>query len=265
MPGLQQRLSNIHSRITQSARRAGRDPSEIQLIAVTKNVPVEAIREAISLGIRHIGENKVQEALAKWKELRRTMGERRWTREEERQPTTHDPRLTTIQWHFIGHLQTNKVRDAVEIFDWIHSIDSLRLAEKIHQEAEKIKKVMPVLIEVNVSGESTKHGISPNDLPELVNALKSLSSVHVEGFMTMAPLVSDSNQARPYFQQLVRLRQQILEQFAFMNPSPPPPQLPNALAPFHLSMGMSQDFEVAIEEGATMVRIGTAIFGDRNR
>lgn len=232
---MEERLHDIYSRIAQAARCAGRDPSDIQLIVVTKNIPVEIIREVISLGVRHIGENKVQEAIAKQKEF---------------QPTTHDPRLTTIQWHLIGHLQTNKVRDAVEIFDWIHSIDSLRLAEKIHQEAEKIKKIMPVLIEVNVSGESTKHGISPNDLPELVNALKSFSSVNVEGLMTMAPVVSDPNQARSYFQQLTRLRDQLklgLPQFS------------------HLSMGMSQDFEVAIEEGATMVRIGAAIFGDRSR
>lgn len=243
MYDLRERLNTIHSRIVQSARRAGRDPSEIQLIAVTKNIPVEAIREVMSIGIRHIGENKVQEALAKWKELRRTMDPSTLLR-------AGDPRLTTIQWHFIGHLQTNKVRDAVQVFDWIHSVDSLRLAEKINQECQRIQKIMPVLIEVNVSGEQSKYGVRPEELPVLLEQTAAFKTIRIEGLMTMAPVVSDPNQARSYFQQLTRLRD----------------QLKWGLPPFsHLSMGMSQDFEVAIEEGATMVRIGTAIFGDRSR
>ena len=246
---LRERLHDIHSRIEQTARRVGRNPADIQLVAVTKNVPIGTIREAISLGVRHIGENKMQEALFKYKQLER------W---KELRPSTFD--LPPLQWHLIGHLQTNKVRDAVQIFDWIHSVDSLRLAEKINHEAEKIKKVMAVLIEVNTSGESAKYGVSPKEIHELITDIKSLSSLHVEGLMTMAPIVSDPNQARPYFQQLARLRQEILDQCLVMPTSPPAPQPPSALALFHLSMGMSQDFEAAIEEGATMVRIGSAIF-----
>lgn len=246
---LRQRLSNIRSRITQVAQRAGRDPSEIQLTAVTKNVSVETIREAIELGVRHIGESKVQEALGKYKELKRTMDEGRWTNDGGERVTGHGSR-STVQWHLIGHLQTNKVRDAVRIFDWIHSVDSLHLAEKIHQECEKIQKVMPVLIEVNVSGEQSKFGTSPKDLPELIKSCQPLQSIRVEGLMTMAPVVSNPNQVRPYFRRLRQLAEGASPLFSFKK----------GAGTFELSMGMSQDFEVAIEEGATMVRIGAAIF-----
>ncbi len=236
MPDLGKRLHNIHSRISQAARRSGRNPADVQLIAVTKNVPIETIREAISLGVRHIGENKVQEALEKFKELGK------WKVESGHFPS--------LQWHLIGHLQTNKVRDAVGIFDWIHSVDSLRLAEKINQECEKIQKVMPVLIEVNVSDEQSKYGVHPEELPALLEQTAAFKSIRIEGLMTMAPIVSDPTQARPYFQRLARLRDQLNRG-----------QTPIS----HLSMGMSQDFEAAIEEGATMVRVGTAIFGNRSR
>lgn len=232
---LAQRLKDIQSRIQQAAQRVGRNPSQIQLIAVTKNIPIEAIREAMSIGIRHIGENKVQEAIFKKKQLGA------W-------PSSL--LQASVTWHMIGHLQTNKVRDAVQVFDWIHSVDSLRLAEKINQECQRIQKIMPVLIEVNVSGEQSKYGVRPEELSVLLEQTAAFKTIRIEGLMTMAPVVSDPNQARSYFQQLTRLRD----------------QLKWGLPPFsHLSMGMSQDFEVAIEEGATMVRIGTAIFGDRSR
>ncbi len=246
MPGLQQRFSSIHSRIAQAAHRAGRNPADIQLIAVTKNVPIETIHEAVSLGVRHIGENKIQEALGKKKELEVRKSFFRPPTSSFQLPVSSFQLLaSSVIWHMIGHLQTNKVRDAVQVFDWIHSVDSLRLAEKVNHEAEKIKKIMPVLIEVNVSGEQSKCGITPKDLPELIKSCQSLSSIRVEGLMTMAPVVSDPSQARPYFQHLARLRDQLNRG-----------QTPIS----HLSMGMSQDFEAAIEEGATMVRIGTAIF-----
>lgn len=226
-----QRIEQIRSRIRQAALRVGRDPSQVQLIAVTKDVPIEIIREAISLGVRHIGENRVQEALVKRRDL-------------ERSKEMRSSLSPSLQWHLIGHLQTNKVRDAVEIFDWIHSVDSLRLAEKIAQESQRRGKVMPIMIEVNVSGEATKYGVKPDELEPLIEQIKKIPDLKLEGLMTMAPFVSDPEKARPYFREFAKLRNR-----------GQPPILK------HLSMGMSQDFEVAVEEGATWVRVGTAIFG----
>ena len=229
---LSQRIYEVQSRIKKAALRVKRKPADVELISVTKSVPIETIRELISLGVYHIGESNVQSALTKYRELQQT--------------TNNEPQ--TVVWHMIGHLQTNKVHDAVALFDWIHSVDSLRLAEKIHQSAQKLQKVMPILIEVNISGEKNKYGVQPEDLFELISAVNLLKGIRIEGLMTMAPKVSDPEQTRPYFQHLTRLQAQLREQYQS------PYRFP------HLSMGMSQDFEIAIEEGATMIRVGSAIF-----
>jgi pyridoxal phosphate enzyme (YggS family) len=196
-------------------------------VAVAKTFPPEAIREAAEAGIRDVGENRVQEASAKFQVLGRD-----------------------VTWHLVGHLQTNKVKKALEIFDWIHSVDSLRLAEEISRRAERVGREVDVLVEVNVSGEPSKFGVRPSELHRLIEQVVRLPHLRLRGLMTIAPLVDDPEKARPYFAALRELRDQLLR-------SGVADHLP------HLSMGMTDDFEVAVEEGATMVRIGRAIFGER--
>lgn len=217
---IERNLRELERRIDRAAERAGRSPADITIVAVTKGVAVEAIEAAIKAGIRHIGENRVQEARAKIE------------------------RLSTLElqpmWHMVGHLQTNKVKTAVQIFDIIHSINSLRLAEAVSQRAQAI---IPVLLQVNVSGEGTKSGFSVAELSQAAEEVARLPRLEVKGLMTIAPMVADTEEVRPIFQRLRQLRDELgLE---------------------HLSMGMTDDFEVAVEEGATMVRIGRAIFGQR--
>ena len=217
---IERNLRELERRIARAAERAGRSPADITIVAVTKGVAVEAIEAAIKAGIRHIGENRVQEARAKIE------------------------RLSTLElqpmWHMVGHLQTNKAKTAVQIFDIIHSINSLRLAEAVSQRAQAI---IPVLLQVNVSGEGTKSGFSVAELSQVAEEIARLSRLEVKGLMTIAPMVADTEEVRPIFQRLRQLRDELgLE---------------------HLSMGMTDDFEVAVEEGATMVRIGRAIFGQR--
>ncbi len=217
---IERNLRELERRIDRAAERAGRSPADITIVAVTKGVAVEAIEAAIKAGIRHIGENRVQEARAKIE------------------------RLSTLElqpmWHMVGHLQTNKVKTAVQIFDIIHSINSLRLAEAVSQRAQAI---IPVLLQVNVSGEGTRSGFSVAELPQAAEEIAHLPRLEVKGLMTIAPMVADTEEVRPIFQRLRQLRDELgLE---------------------HLSMGMTDDFEVAVEEGATMVRIGRAIFGQR--
>lgn len=213
-------LRDVERRIAQAAQRAGRSPAEITIVAVTKGLTAQAIEAALEAGIRHIGENRVQEARGKI------------------------ARLSNLQpcptWHMVGHLQTNKVKTAVEIFDIIHSIDSLRLAEALSGRA---RNTVPVLLQVNISGEELKSGFSEAELPKAAEDVARLSMLKVKGLMTIAPLVSDPEEVRPIFR---RLR-----------------ELGDSLGLEHLSMGMSDDFEVAVGEGATMVRIGRAIFGER--
>jgi len=213
-------LQDVERRIAQAAQRASRSPQEITIVAVTKGLTAQAIEAALEAGIRHIGENRVQEAREKIE------------------------RLSNLQlcptWHMVGHLQTNKVKTAVQIFDIIHSIDSLRLAEALSGRAEKI---IPVLLQVNISGEETKSGFSEVELPKAVAEVARLPGLDVKGLTTIAPLVSDPEEVRPLFRRLRELR--------------------HSLGLEHLSMGMSDDFEVAVEEGATMVRIGRAIFWER--
>lgn len=220
-------IDRISARIQEAARRCGRNPEEITLVAASKGVGIDRVREGAEAGIRIFGENRVQEARAKFLESRFL--------EENKSAAVH----------LIGPLQTNKVKQAVGFFSLIHSIDSIRLAEKVAQEAEKRRITQPVLIEVNVGAEATKRGISMKEAPELVTQVRKLAPLSLEGLMTLPPFTSEPEGARPYFSMLRRLGEDLgLNRF---------------------SMGMSADFEVAVEEGATWVRIGTAIFGERPR
>jgi pyridoxal phosphate enzyme (YggS family) len=213
--------------------RAGRSPDEVKLIAVTKTIGIETIKEAIDAGLRIFGENRVQEAQKKISNLKSQISK------------------SKIEWHLIGHLQSNKAKYAVKLFDLIHSVDSIELAEELNKQAEKIGKIQRVLVQVKLSEEETKHGISEENLMPLLERINKLKNLKPEGLMTMPPYFENPEDARPYFKRLREIRDNI-----------------NSLRITHyalreLSMGMSNDFEVAIEEGATMVRIGTAIFGQR--
>ena len=212
-------LRELNERINQACQRVGRLPDEVTIVAVTKMVAPSAIATASRLGIRHFGENRVQEAEKK-------IGRLTWL---EPQPT----------WHMVGHLQTNKVKVAVEIFDIIHSIDSIRLAEVI---SRRTQRTLPILLEVNVSGEASKGGFSVAEVEPALEAISHLPGLEIKGLMTIAPMATDAEQVRPIFQKLCSLR--------------------DSFGLEHLSMGMTDDFEVAIEEGATMLRIGRAIFGE---
>jgi pyridoxal phosphate enzyme (YggS family) len=220
--------SQIKGRIEGACHRAGRDPSGILLLPVSKGQPAEAVEAAASLGLRVFGENKVQEAKAKI------------------------PLCSSkLQWHMIGHLQSNKSRDAAQFFSMIESVDSLELAMELNKWAEKLSRRIPILLEVNVAGEASKFGFKPNDVLSSVNEINALPRLEVQGLMTIAPYSPDPERARPFFKGLRELRDKCNERLGAPLP--------------HLSMGMSGDFEVAIEEGATMVRIGTAIFGEREQ
>jgi len=219
-------LRHVRERIDAACNRAGRKTSEVEIIAVTKTHPPETVRAAAALGLRIFGESKIQEARVKIPESG-----------------------GGLRWDLIGHLQSNKARDAVRLFDLIHSVDSLRLAEVLEKEASAAGKTQRVLLEVNVSGEKSKFGIAPEELETVLKSVNALPHLAVEGLMTMAPFAEDPEKARPYFHRLRELRDRTGRASAI-----PLPQL---------SMGMSGDFEIAIEEGATLVRIGTAIFGER--
>ncbi len=212
-------LEQVRARIAAAARRAGRDPADVRLIAVTKGVPVEQIQEVLAGGVQEIGENRVQEA-------------------REKQPAIG----REVRWHLIGHLQRNKAKQALEFFDLIHSVDDLELAEAIQKAADSSGRSVEVLIEVNAARIPTRFGVAPEETPALVEKIRGLNRLRVLGLMAMAPYVEDQEQTRPVFRQ-VR-------------------ELAGRLGLKELSMGMSNDFEVAVEEGATMVRIGSAIFKD---
>ncbi|MDD4357312.1 MAG: YggS family pyridoxal phosphate-dependent enzyme [Smithellaceae bacterium] len=221
-------IMNIRQRMTAAAKRSGRNPADIQLMAVSKTVPAERIREALNAGITWFGENYVQEAREKIPEIGRD-----------------------ASWHMIGHLQTNKVKYVVNLFDWIHSVDRLELAKELDKRAAQNQKTLKVLIEVNVSGEASKNGIEPSRVLELVRQISVLPSLSIQGLMTMPPYSENPEDARPYFIALRRLRDEIAGE-----------HIPGVRTK-ELSMGMTGDFEVAIEEGATIVRVGRAIFGER--
>lgn len=227
-----QNIESVREHISAAARRAGRDPSSICLMAVSKTFPVQAIREAYASGIRLFGESRVQEFAEKSEALRDLQGAR---------------------WHMIGHLQTNKAAKAAELFAGIDSVDSLHLAEKLNSEAAKLQKKLEVLIEINIGGESVKSGVEPGsrEFGELLHAAPKLEHLEFRGLMTVPPFTDDPEQARPYFRKLRELCDQIAAC-----------RLPSVSMEV-LSMGMSHDFEVAIEEGSTCVRVGTATFGDR--
>jgi PLP dependent protein len=220
-------LLGIHHRITAACERAGRHPSRVRLIAVTKTVPVPPINEAITNGVTAIGENRVQEASTKF------------------------PHLLPVERHLIGHLQSNKARRALELFDWLHSLDSLDLAQRLEKLAISLSRRPRVLIQVDLGKEATKTGADVADLPALVEFLQHCQQLQLCGLMTIPPLLDTPEAGRPYFRQLRTLAQELQAQYPQVSLS-------------ELSMGMSGDFEVAIEEGATMVRVGSAIFGARH-
>lgn len=219
-------LELIQQRIRKACGRAGRDPASVTLLAVTKSQPPELVKTAADLGLTLFGENKVQEAKAKI-------------------PLCPDK----LRWHFIGHLQTNKCRDAVELFEMVQSVDSLHLAQEINKRAEQASNTMPVLLEVNLAGEATKFGYQPEKLLAELKAINALPRIEVHGLMTMAPWTLEPEKVGPVFRRLRELKAEC-------------EQVLGAPLPI-LSMGMTSDFEVAIEEGATLVRIGTALFGPR--
>src|SRR5271154_6928915 len=227
-------LAAVRERIASATQRAGRDPGDVVLMAVSKTQPPERIREAYDVGLRVFGENRVQEFAGK-------------------APLLRD--LHNAEWHMIGHLQTNKAAKTVELFCSVDSVDLLKLAEKLSAAAEKMGKKLDVLIEINVGGEAAKSGTAPNsqELEELLIAAPRLEALAFRGLMTVPPFTDDPEGARPYFRELRELRDTIAAR-----------KLP-AVAMDQLSMGMSHDFEVAIEEGSTCVRVGTAIFGERTR
>jgi pyridoxal phosphate enzyme (YggS family) len=225
-------IARIRERIHQVARRAGRNSDEVTLMAVSKTFPPERIREAYAAGLRVFGENRVQEFAGKSGALRD---------------------LSEAEWHLIGHLQSNKTNKAAELFDAVDSLNSLKLAEKLNAAAEKLGKNLDILIEVNVGGEEGKTGVDPQsaELDTLLSAMPGLSRIRVRGLMTIPPFTENPEGARPYFRQLREMCDRITAR-----------RLPGVNMDT-LSMGMSHDFEVAIEEGSTCVRLGTGIFGER--
>ena len=220
-------LNEVKARIAAACKRAGRDPSEVEIIAVTKTHGAEVVKEAWDAGLRTVGENKVQEAA--WKK-----------------PAS----VTGPMWHLIGHLQSNKVRKALELFDFFHSVDSAALADRMNAIAQDIGASPRILLEVNVSGEKSKSGMRPEEVEPVVrHIMEECPRLAVEGLMTMAPFSENPEDARPYFRKLRELRDEVEKTLGVGLP--------------RLSMGMSGDYEVAVEEGATWVRLGTVLFGER--
>jgi len=221
-------LQVVRERIAAAARRAGRDPAEITLVAVTKTQPVEVIRAAYELGLRDFGENRVEEAETKFDQL-----------------------PDDIRWHMVGHVQSRKAARAVKPYVLVHSVDRVKLARRLDRFAAEAGRTLPILLEVNVSGEATKYGFHPAEVEAAVEAMRAFEHLHIQGLMTMAPIVPDPEEARPVFVALRELRDRLAARFPDLDWH-------------HLSMGMTDDFEVAVEEGATIVRIGRAIFGERH-
>jgi pyridoxal phosphate enzyme (YggS family) len=231
---ISENIAAVRERLAAAARRAGRSPEEIALMAVSKTHPPERIREAHAAGLRLFGENRVQEFSGKAAAL---------------------AALAEVEWHMIGHLQTNKAGRAAELFAAVDSVDSVKLAEKLDGAARALNNKLSVLIEINVGGEAAKSGLAPDshELEELLLAAPQLEALEFRGLMTVPPLAADPSEARPYFRKLRELRDTISTR-----------KLP-AIGMNVLSMGMSHDFELAIEEGSTCVRLGSAIFGERVR
>ena len=219
-------LKSVQQKIAAACKRAERSPEEVQLVAVGKKFSAEVIREAADCGLTIFGENRVQEAMAKIPDC-----------------PGH------LRWHFIGNLQTNKCRDAVALFDMLHAVDSLHLAKELNKRSEQAAKVMPVLLEVNVSGEGSKHGFTTETAVEAMAAFFDFPQLELHGLMTMAPYSRQPESSRPYFKKLCELKVACEDKLGAPLPE--------------LSMGMSGDYEIAIEEGATLIRLGTVLFGPR--
>lgn len=221
------RLQHIQERINQACTRSGRNRDDIHIVAVTKYVDTLIIEEVLQAGLHHIGENKAQDIMHKWEQL-------------------SEPKGT---WHFVGHLQSNKVKYMIDKCTYIHSLDRLSLAKQINKLAQAQHKIIPCFVQVNISGESSKHGLSPVELPSFIEALGSFDYIQVIGLMTMAPHELEAEQTRPVFHEL-KVWQEKLQQENWSH------------APLsELSMGMSNDFEIAVEEGATFLRLGSALVG----
>jgi PLP dependent protein len=226
---LKDRLERVRARIRKAAERCSRAEDSIHLIAVSKTMPAAVVKEAIAAGVTNLGENYIQEAREKINALA----------------------MSNVNWHFIGHLQSNKAKYAIRLFDLIHSVDSLKLAQELNKYAQKNGKIQSILVQVNVAREESKSGIYVENTIELLKSIGRLENIAVKGLMTMPPYFNEPEKARPFFADLRKLRDHIKAE-----------GIPN-IAMEELSMGMTGDFEAAIDEGATMVRIGTAIFGER--
>ncbi|NPA54549.1 MAG: YggS family pyridoxal phosphate-dependent enzyme [Aquificae bacterium] len=226
---IRENIEKIKNIIKKAAEKSGRNPDEIIILAASKTQPVEKIIQAYEAGIRYFGENRVQEGMKKIDQLK------------EKLPEAH--------WHLIGGLQTNKAKYAVRYFELIHSLDRKELADELDKRAGKLGKKQDVLIEVNIGEEETKYGVKPENLKELFEYSIRKENLNILGLMCIPPYFEDKEKSRPYFRQLREMKEDLEKTFSVSLP--------------HLSMGMSHDFDVAIEEGATIVRIGTAIFGER--
>ncbi|MCD4720290.1 MAG: YggS family pyridoxal phosphate-dependent enzyme [Desulfobacula sp.] len=227
---IKENFDEINKQIMDTAMSCGRKPDTIQLIAVSKRKSVETIMEGIKAGAKHFGENYIQEAIEKIDIIGKE----------------------TACWHFIGHLQSNKAKFAVKYFDYIHTVDTLKLAKAIDKQSKKIDKIQKILVQVNIGEEETKSGTNTEDTIQLAEQISSFKNLSLQGLMCMPPYFSDPEKARTYFEQLGLIKEKIIAR-----------KLDN-ISMEHLSMGMSNDFKVAIEEGSTMVRVGTSIFGRRD-
>jgi pyridoxal phosphate enzyme (YggS family) len=224
------RVAALRERIARAAARAGRAPGDVTLVAISKTQPPDAVREAFTAGVRHFGENKVQEA-------------------EDKIKATADLREQGLLWHMVGHLQSNKGRRAAELFDAVDSVDDLTLARRLERGAEQAHRHVPVLFQVDLAGEETKYGMDEVHVFPTLEQVRGYKAIRVEGFMVLPPFAPDPEEARPFFRRLRELLERARRDGLVLGGE--------------LSMGMSHDFEVAIEEGATQVRVGTGIFGER--
>jgi PLP dependent protein len=221
-------LQEVQALIAEAAKVGGQKPDDIQLVAVTKTVPVDIIKEVVEAGILQLGENRVQELLAKYNEI------------------SHE-----VEWHIIGHLQTNKVKYIIDKVKLIHSLDRLSLAEEINQRGNQLNIIVDTLVQVNYSGEESKYGLRPNEIRGFIDKVRNMPNLRVKGFMTMAPFYSDPEEARWVFAGVKRMRDELIRE-----------NIPNVNLNI-LSMGMTNDYQVAIQEGANMIRVGSGIFGAR--
>ena len=231
---IEHRVARVYERIEDACARAGRRSDSVTLVAVTKTFPVEVVQAAYALGLRHFGENRVQELVEKASALPGKL---------------HGG---DVNWHMIGHIQRNKAKDVVATADIVHGLDSLRLAKELNTRASGVDRILPCMVQVNVSGEASKFGLEPNDVPAFLDEICRYENIELVGFMTLAAPAEDPERVRPEFQRLRRILESTRASHA------------SCLSWQYLSMGMSGDFEVAIEEGATHVRVGSALFGMRS-